>query len=57
VRSEALQRLNHPNIVRVLELARERETEYIVMVYIAGSSLENVLQLPSWAALSLLTIT
>jgi predicted ATPase len=41
---EALERLNHPNIVRVLELARERETHYIVMEYIAGGSLENLLE-------------
>jgi predicted ATPase/tetratricopeptide (TPR) repeat protein len=41
---EALQRLNHPNIVRVLELARERETDYIVMEYIGGGSLQNLLE-------------
>ncbi len=40
---EALRRLNHPNIVKVLSTVDEGGEHYIVMEYVAGGSLENLL--------------
>ncbi len=41
---EALERLNHPNIIRVLDVVREADTDYLVMEFIAGGSLEDLLE-------------
>lgn len=41
---EALRRLNHPNIVRLLGTAREGRAYYIIMEYVPGGSLETLLQ-------------
>ncbi|HET9958360.1 MAG TPA: protein kinase, partial [Polyangiaceae bacterium] len=41
---EALERLNHPNIVRVLAQVRELDRDYLVMEYIPGGSLETLLR-------------
>ncbi len=40
---EALRRLNHPNIVKVLAAAEEEGQHYIVMEYVGGGSLEDLL--------------
>ncbi len=40
---EALRRLNHPNIVKVLATAEEEKQHYIVMEYVSGGSLEDLL--------------
>ncbi len=40
---EALRRLNHPNIVKVLATVDEGGEHYIVMEYVGGGSLENLL--------------
>lgn len=40
---EALRRLNHPNIVKVLATADEGSQHYIVMEYVAGGSLADLL--------------
>ncbi|MFZ5890704.1 MAG: protein kinase domain-containing protein [Myxococcota bacterium] len=40
---DALARLNHPNVVRVLELVHETDDDFIVMEYVAGGSLADQL--------------
>jgi len=39
-----LRSLNHPNIVTVLESCREEDSHYIIMEYIRGGSLHDLLQ-------------
>lgn len=39
----ALQRLDHPNIVRLLALVHEDDVDYLVMEYVGGGSLEDLL--------------
>jgi predicted ATPase len=41
---EALRRLNHPNIVKVLATVKEGERHYLVMEWMGGGSLEDVLR-------------
>jgi NarL family two-component system response regulator LiaR len=41
---EALRRLNHPNIVKVLAAANEGDQHYLVMEYVGGGSLADLLQ-------------
>ena len=41
---DALRRLNHPNIVKVLATADEGNQHYIVMEYVGGGSLADLLQ-------------
>ncbi len=41
---EALRRLNHPNIVAVLETAEENGQHYIIMEYVPGGSLLELLE-------------
>ncbi|MFL5807123.1 MAG: protein kinase domain-containing protein [Roseiflexaceae bacterium] len=41
---EALRRLNHPNIVKVLTSALEGDRHYIVMEYVGGGSLDKLLK-------------
>jgi tRNA A-37 threonylcarbamoyl transferase component Bud32 len=54
---EALRRLNHPNIVKVLASAIEGDRHYIVMEYVGGGSLDKLLkrqqQLPLARALDI----
>jgi predicted Ser/Thr protein kinase len=40
---EALRQLNHPNIVRMVAAAEEEGRHYLVMEYVAGGSLEDLL--------------
>ena len=40
---EALRRLNHPNIVKMLAAVQEGERHYLVMEWVGGGSLEDVL--------------
>jgi serine/threonine-protein kinase len=41
--AEALRRLNHPNIVQVLATETEGEAHYIIMEYVGGGSLRDLL--------------
>jgi serine/threonine protein kinase len=41
---EALRKLNHPNIVKVLATLEEGEQHYLVMEYVAGGSLADLLK-------------
>lgn len=41
---EALRRLNHPNIVRILQTIEENDEYYIVMDYVAGGSLRDLMR-------------
>jgi serine/threonine protein kinase/formylglycine-generating enzyme required for sulfatase activity len=41
---EALRRLDHPNIVKVLQSAVEQGSHYIVMEYVGGGSLDRLLR-------------
>jgi serine/threonine-protein kinase len=41
---EALRRLNHPNIVKMLAAIDEDDTHYLVMEYVGGGSLADLLQ-------------
>lgn len=41
---EVLRRLEHPNIVDVLDTVEENEKQYIVMEYVSGGSLSHVLK-------------
>ena len=41
---EALRRLNHPNIVAMLTAVSENDTHYLVMEYISGGDLRQLLQ-------------
>lgn len=41
---EALKRLNHPNIVELLDVVHERGTHYLVMEFVAGGSLEELMR-------------
>ncbi len=41
---EALRRLNHPNIVRILEMVQDEGRYFLVMDYVAGGSLEDLLK-------------
>ena len=41
---EALRRLNHPNIVTILDMVVEEGQHYLVMDYVPGGSLADVLQ-------------
>lgn len=55
---EALRRLNHPNIVKVLATAQDDDTHYIVMEYVSGGSLldrmrEQPLSIPEILNISL----
>src|SRR5262245_1080376 len=40
---EALRRLNHPNIVKMLAMVNEKDLHYLVMEYVGGGSLEDLL--------------
>jgi predicted ATPase/lipopolysaccharide biosynthesis regulator YciM len=40
---EALRRLNHPNIVKILAMVEENNTHYLVMEFVGGGSLRDVL--------------
>jgi serine/threonine-protein kinase len=40
---EALRQLNHPNIVKVLATAEEKDQHYIVMEYVEGGSLRELM--------------
>lgn len=42
--AEALRRLNHPNIVKVLATITEGEDHYLVMEFVSGGSLRDLLQ-------------
>ncbi len=42
--AEALRQLDHPNIVKVLTTLQENDLHYLVMEYISGGSLQDVLQ-------------
>src|SRR5258706_10470820 len=42
--SEVLHRLNHPNIVKLLTAVVQNENHYLVMEYVAGGSLADVLR-------------
>jgi predicted Ser/Thr protein kinase len=42
--AEALRLLNHPNIVQILDYLRENEHHYIVMEYVEGGTLADMLQ-------------
>jgi tetratricopeptide (TPR) repeat protein len=54
---EALRRLNHPNIVKMLAMLEEDNMHYIVMEYVSGGSLQDLLdrqpQLPVERVLSI----
>lgn len=41
---DALRRLNHPNIVAMLDAAGDENTHYLVMEYVGGGSLADLLQ-------------
>ena len=41
---EALKRLNHPNIVELLDVVHEGGTHYLVMEFVAGGSLEDLMR-------------
>jgi NarL family two-component system response regulator LiaR len=41
---EALRKLNHPNIVKVLATIDEEENHYIIMEYVSGGSLADLIQ-------------
>jgi serine/threonine protein kinase/tetratricopeptide (TPR) repeat protein len=45
--AEALRRLDHPNIVKVLQTVEEDGSSYIIMEYISGGSLEDLLRAES----------
>jgi serine/threonine protein kinase/tetratricopeptide (TPR) repeat protein len=40
---EALRRLNHPNIVKMLDAVQEGENHYIIMEYVPGGSLHDLI--------------
>lgn len=40
---EALRRLNHPNIVKILAMVEEKGTHYLIMEYVSGGSLRDVM--------------
>ena len=42
--AEALRRLNHPNIVSVLDTVETENDRYIIMEYVGGGSLQELLQ-------------
>jgi serine/threonine protein kinase len=54
---EALRRLNHPNIVKVLAAVEETGQPYLVMEYVSGGSMATLLeqqpQLPLGRALAI----
>ena len=41
---EALRKLNHPNIVKVLATLEENDQHYLVMEYVGGGSLADLLK-------------
>jgi DNA-binding NarL/FixJ family response regulator len=41
---EALRRLNHPNIVKMLAIAEEQGQHYLIMEYVSGGSLAGLLK-------------
>ncbi|MEJ2597308.1 MAG: protein kinase [Anaerolineales bacterium] len=41
---EALRRLNHPNIVRMLGMVEEQKQHYLIMEYVGGGSLAGLLK-------------
>ncbi|HRF96829.1 MAG TPA: protein kinase, partial [Aggregatilineales bacterium] len=41
---ELLRQLNHPNIVKMLDALDHEDDHYLVMEYVAGGSLHDVLQ-------------
>jgi hypothetical protein len=43
---EALRKLNHPNIVRVLHIANQAKDYYIIMEYVGGGSLSDLIRTP-----------
>jgi tetratricopeptide (TPR) repeat protein/predicted Ser/Thr protein kinase len=55
--AETLRRLDHPNIVKILDTFEEDERQYLVMEYVAGGSLDALLrrarQLPIRRALEI----
>lgn len=42
--AQTLAKLDHPNIVRVIDVFEENETSYIVMPFIEGKTLENLVE-------------
>src|SRR5690242_6397331 len=42
---EALRQLNHPNIVKMLESFQERDEYYLIMEFVSGGSLADLLRL------------
>ena len=40
--ARTLSQLDHPNIIRILDIFKENGTAYYVMDYIEGSSLEDI---------------
>ncbi|MBN1934806.1 MAG: serine/threonine protein kinase [Anaerolineae bacterium] len=44
---EALRQLNHPNIVRLVEAVEENGQHYLIMEYVAGGSLRDLLDRPA----------
>src|SRR5512143_2556926 len=41
---EALRKLNHPNIVKVLAALEENDQHYLIMEYVGGGSLADLLK-------------
>ncbi len=41
---EALRQLNHPNIVKIIDMVEQDDVHYLVMEYVAGGSLRQVLR-------------
>ncbi|NWF68556.1 MAG: serine/threonine protein kinase [Chloroflexi bacterium] len=41
---EALRRLNHPNIVKVLAMSKEEDSYYLVLEYVGGGSLAELMR-------------
>jgi serine/threonine-protein kinase len=42
--AQAVAKLSHPNIVSVYDVGQEKETQYIVMEYIEGRNLKQVIR-------------
>jgi len=41
---EALRKLNHPNIVKILDLVKDNDQQYIVMDYVGGGDLQQLIR-------------
>ncbi len=54
---EALRRLNHPNIVKVLATDQDEDTHYIVMEYVSGGSLLDRMRKQSLSIPEILNIS